>query len=577
MVKSKKILSVLLALVMALSMIPFAGMTASAAAATLTGFAGGDGSAEKPYQISSVAQLANLAEIVNGGTDCTDTYFELTDNIGSTEAPVTTVIGNTENHFNGHFDGKGFTVTLSIAKSMDEINSELSDLKVQIDEPDIDMILSDPFMAKMLLGPLPDGVTMEQIIDILVQVPKGYVGLFSWLDEGGEIKNVTTAGIVNGQDVVGGVCGHSGGTLTSCYNTGTVNGQIEYVGGVCGSNGGTVTNCYNTGTVTGASTVGGVCGGVVKGGSLTNCYNVGNVSSVKEYGSAGGVCGWNTSGCTITNCYNAGSVNGNTSGGVCGNNGATMTNCYYNSTVYSGNVSGYGNQGTNCYGLPTEQMQAAAGSTLSTGVADSKPLVDLLNEYVNNNPSAGLKSWTNKQGKYPVFGTPHTHSFTGEYVSNGDGTYSKKCSECDVVDTANKITATDYHIINKTCETNDSKGAKMGHQNKIGAEGVGRAIICLTQADLEKITEDTVTVVGGDKGKQTTFTLDCAYTYFYAGDTKYEAGKSAGLEDVAAFLIIDCDAAKEAISGYGYYAVFNGESTDSADLIVDALYAKPNN
>ena len=165
-------------------------------------------------------------------------------------------------------------------------------------------------------------------------------------------------------------------------------------------------------------------------------------------------------------------------------------------------------------------------------------------------------------------GSAHTHSFTGEYVSNGDGTYSRKCTGCDEVDTVNKITVTDYHILSGNCETNDGNGAKMGHQDKIGAEGVGRAIICLTQADLEKITEDTVTVVGGDKDKQTTITLDCAYTYFYAGDTKYEA-KDYGC---AAFLIIDHNANNEAISGYGYYAVYNG---DLEELIVDALFGDP--
>ena len=59
-----------------------------------------------------------------------------------------------------------------------------------------------------------------------------------------------------------GVCGSNinGGTITGCYNTGTVSGKGENVGGVCGVNGGTITSCYNTESVSGDYYVGGVCG-----------------------------------------------------------------------------------------------------------------------------------------------------------------------------------------------------------------------------------------------------------------------------------------------------------------------------
>ena len=50
------------------------------------------------------------------------------------------------------------------------------------------------------------------------------------------------------------------------------------VGGVCGNNyTGTITNCYNTGSVSGIGTAGGVSG-YNDNGSITNCYNTGNVS-----------------------------------------------------------------------------------------------------------------------------------------------------------------------------------------------------------------------------------------------------------------------------------------------------------
>ena len=121
------------------------------------------------------------------------------------------------------------------------------------------------------------------------------------------------------------------GTVTGCYNEGSVTGE-EYVGGVVGLNNGTVTNCYNTGSVTGERRVsGGLLGGLVGGmvglnnGTVTNCYNTGSVTGDEE---VGGVIGSNDG--IVTNCYNMGSVTGDESiGGVVGDNRDSVTNCYY--------------------------------------------------------------------------------------------------------------------------------------------------------------------------------------------------------------------------------------------------------
>ena len=141
-----------------------------------------------------------------------------------------------------------------------------------------------------------------------------YLGLFGI--NAGKISNV---GILDsyfcGKVSVGGVCGYNfEGTITNCYNAGSVSGTENYVGGVSGDNSqGIITNCYNVGSVSGAE----------------NCY-------------VGGVSGENYNG-TIANCYNAGSVSGteNYVGGVSGeNDNGTITNCYYDSTIYTGNAIG---------------------------------------------------------------------------------------------------------------------------------------------------------------------------------------------------------------------------------------------
>ena len=200
-----------------------------------------------------------------------------------------------------------------------------------------------------------------------------YVGLFGYSK--GTIKNV---GVVDsyftGNKNVGGVCGTIFcGTITNCYNTGTVSGTNS-VGGVCGNNnGGTITNCYNTGVVSGAKFVGGVCGSNGESNcTLTNCYNTGKVSG-NNY--VGGVCGYNYAS-TIANCYNTVEVSGdNNVGGMCGNNdGGTIANCYYLSataTEDGGKTKEQLQSGEVCYLLNESKSAGAWGQTLSgTGKQD---------------------------------------------------------------------------------------------------------------------------------------------------------------------------------------------------------------
>ena len=189
----------------------------------------------------------------------------------------------------------------------------------------------------------------------------------------GTITNCYNTGSVSGLGTLGGVSGYNyTGSITNCYNTGNVSGSSGFVGGVSGYNyTGSITNCYNAGSVSGNGNVGGVTG-INYTGSITDCYNIGSVSGSDD--NVGGVTGYNdggtitnsynagsvsgteryvggVNGCnegTTTNCYNAGSVSGTGYvGGVSGENyGGTITNCYYDSTIYTGNAIGKNSSGT---------------------------------------------------------------------------------------------------------------------------------------------------------------------------------------------------------------------------------------
>ena len=189
----------------------------------------------------------------------------------------------------------------------------------------------------------------------------GTAGGVSGYNYTGSITNCYNTGNVSGSSgFVGGVSGYnSKGTIINSYNAGSVSG-LEYVGGVSGINyTGSITDCYNIGSVSGSEgNVGGV-NGYNDGGTITNCYNVGSVGGS---GYVGGVNGWNKG--IITNCYNTGSVSGTgvNVGGVIGRNesNASITNCYYGSTIYTGNAIG-ANDGT------TEKVEGKTTEQFKTG------------------------------------------------------------------------------------------------------------------------------------------------------------------------------------------------------------------
>nr|WP_129732948.1 fibronectin type III domain-containing protein [Parabacteroides goldsteinii] len=256
---------------------------------------------ENVYHISTAAELAKLAELVNDGNDFAGMTVILQNDIFLNEGVLGadgklnsggrfnkwTPIGNYKNRFQGTFDGNGKKVS-----------------GVYID----------------------DGTQNARL------------GLFGYLGEGGRIQNVGVEdSYVKGTgnyDSVGGVCGYSnGGSIFNSYNAGSVEGTgfLPNVGGVCGGfESGLISNSYNAGSVEGETFVGGVCGH--SSGTILNSYNAG---SVKGDVNVGGVCGYSIKSGTISNSYNAGSVEGTGGkakvGGVCGysEDDGPITDCFY--------------------------------------------------------------------------------------------------------------------------------------------------------------------------------------------------------------------------------------------------------
>ena len=238
------------------------------------------------------------------------------------------------------------------------------------------------------------------------QGDKQFLGLF-----GINTDKISNVGILDsyfcGQANVGGVCGRNYGTLTNCYNAGSISGQ-EQVGGVCGDiySGGIITNCYNTGSISGQADVGGVSGDNY--GTLTNCYNTGSISGQKK---VGGVSGYNDN--------------------------ATITNCYYDSTIYTGNAMGKNSSGTVtkvegkttdeyktgevAYLLQLDQSDEVWGQTIGT---DTYPTLGGAKVYKN----ATYKGCVGNPGKPVSYEYSNTEKNT--YGEHPDADNDGKCDDC---------------------------------------------------------------------------------------------------------------------------------------------------
>jgi M6 family metalloprotease-like protein len=126
-----------------------------------------------------------------------------------------------------------------------------------------------------------------------------YRSLFGYVGSGGYIKKtgLLNCNIIGNRSLGGLVSENGGGTISSCYFTGSVSGN-DNVGGLVGyNNSGIIIDCYSTGSVSGDENVGGLVGNSSKG-TISSCYSA---CSVSGRVSVGGLAGRKLFG-TISDC-----------------------------------------------------------------------------------------------------------------------------------------------------------------------------------------------------------------------------------------------------------------------------------
>ena len=241
----------------------------------------GDGSVGNPYKISTAAELAWFRDQVNSGNNTISAtltedidlaeFCHAKDATKYTEEVNWTPIGNSDNMYQGTFDGNGKTIR----------NLYINDISENI------------------------GITC-------------YAGFFGYADAGGSIKNITfgnakvkstgeyCTGIlvgyeefciieniktlancsVEGKDKVGGIAGRASGDIGNCENHAKVNGA-NFVGGIVGNyerSGKSIISCANYGVVTGTGNQVGGIAGFFASGTIQNCANYGDVTGTNYVG-----------------------------------------------------------------------------------------------------------------------------------------------------------------------------------------------------------------------------------------------------------------------------------------------------
>ncbi|QOX65055.1 S-layer homology domain-containing protein [Anoxybacterium hadale] len=193
------------------------------------------------------------------------------------------------------------------------------------------------------------------------------VGLFGVLAKESSVTNlIIDASNIQGGQYTGALAGYSEGLIENCRlgPKGIVTG-LDVAGGLVGllDQNAEISKSRNSGSVEGNS-AGGIVGN--NRGIVIDCYNMGKIDASEN---AGGIAAYQTNGeGRITRCYNEGRVNSkNFAGGIVGDNGAKTDNCYNSGRIsaikFSGGIAGNNADTiTHVYGAGVVTGDGGAGS-----------------------------------------------------------------------------------------------------------------------------------------------------------------------------------------------------------------------
>ena len=257
----------------------------------------GNGSVENPYKISTAAELAWFRDQVNSGNNSISAkltadidlseFCHAKDGTKYTEELSWAPIGNSDNMYQGTFDGNGKTISNLY------INATPRDYAGFFGFADNGSIKNITFdNAKV--------TSIAQLTGILIgQANNSF------------IENIKTSEScsVDGDKTVGGIAGSVLGNIIKCENHARANGAngAYYVGGIVGRYDGydkSITSCANYGDVTSTGNCVGGMVGYFYSGTIQNCANYGDVTGTDNVGNLIGF----ADECNLNNVLGTGNV-----------------------------------------------------------------------------------------------------------------------------------------------------------------------------------------------------------------------------------------------------------------------------
>ena len=432
----KKLLSILLALSLLLTLLPTAALAADGAwdGSIATAFAGGTGTESDPYQIADGAQLAYLASEVNKGQSYENACFVLTADIDLGNHDWTPIgnsfsdalFGGTDySVFAGNLDGKGHTVSnISIGTEGAPLESDVFGLFGMTGGKLSNLNLNGVTicgtaknvsgyvigLAGALSGSASGPVENCHVanLNLTMSTPDSGRAAAYWIGglvgalDGQYIDECSVSGKItekSGKGSIGGLIGELGRAAKITYSHADValNVKPDYygganVGGLIGKGNGekdpetVISNCYATGIVVGGAYSGGFAGSLW-GLNIKNCYATGDVTGA--FASMASFAGTDAPAAyaygSVTNCY--------TTGAVVGTASSTYAFAYQDATARS--------PITNCY---FADGNSAIKNTNET--AEPKTSEEMQTEEFKDTLHAGdpANGWIFREGETPLCG-----------------------------------------------------------------------------------------------------------------------------------------------------------------------------
>ena len=237
----------------------------------------GKGTEAEPFVLKTADHLAWFRDYVNEGhpsacakiaDDVQEIDMSSVCHVADTEKQVAelswTPIGNSDNMYQGTFDGNGKTI-----KNL-YINATTTNIG---------------FFGYAIKGGSIKNITFN---NAKVNSSGNYTGILAGYEENCIIKNIKTLAncSVKGKESVGGIAGRANGDISNCENHAIVNGRFS-VGGVVGSHVGvnnSITSCANYGAVTSTGSQAGGMVGFLGTGIIQNSANYGDITGANNVG-----------------------------------------------------------------------------------------------------------------------------------------------------------------------------------------------------------------------------------------------------------------------------------------------------